>query len=315
MNEMLRKPILALTADRTRRAQFNPCCGDPEEWFDCSTFREHGLYAASFDFFVNWENNSICDEVWIKRISDSERILEQNEEELLKLISDCDGAEKANRLYLFLKHQRMIQKYMLFRDVPEERWESGEERIVELDLSKFRGDSVSYYDAEEIQGKIRELRRRPASIGNAGLIYSTSSLEGYLSKKPFFWPGDADTVLFDRDYNVAAVIEFKKHTASSSVAFEDQRIENYLRKDILKYESLIMLRDRFQTDFYVLYYPVPADINYMIIERIDGGLASLTANPASFSAGARYELPLPAKNNSSQMRAFAESFISDILRK
>lgn len=312
---MLRRPILALTADRTRRAQFNPRCGDPEEWFDFSTFREHDLYAASFDFFVNWENKSICDEVWIKRISDSTDILEQNEEELLRLISDCDGAEKANRMYLFLKHQRMIQKYMLFRDVPEERWESGEEEIVELDLSRYRGDSVSHFDVEEIQEKIRELRRRPASIGNAGLIYSTSSLEGYLSKKTFFWPGDADTVLFDGDYNVAAVIEFKKHTASSSVTFEDQRIENYVRKDILKYESLIMLRDRFQTDFYVLYYPIPPDINYMIIERIDGSLASLSANPYNFSADERYELPLPARNNERQMRAFAESFIADVLRK
>ncbi len=303
---MLRKPILALTEDRSRSARINRLCGDPEEWFDSSTFQKHGLYAGSFDFFVNWENESICDEVWIKRISDSEEISEQSEEELLHLIAKCDGTEKSNRLYLFLKRQEMIQKYMLFRDVPEERWESGGEKILELDMSRLGRDSIAHFTAEEIQEKIRKLRRKPASIGNAGLIYSTSSLEGYLSKRPFFWPGDADTVLYDRDYSAAAVIEFKKHTANSRIPFQDQKITNYLNQDILKYKSLALLRDRLRTGLYVLYYPIPSDIRYMIIEKIEG-------SPNALYAGARYELDLPARNNSSQMKAFAERFISEVL--
>ena len=303
---MLRKPILALTEDRSERTQVNCICGDPEEWFDFSTFQEHGLYAASFDFFVNWENESICDEVWIKRICDSNHILEQREEELLSLIAQCDGTRKANRTYLFLKHQKMIQKYMLFRDVPEEKWESGEEKILELDMSRLGRDSIARFTAEEIQEKIGKLRRRPASIGNAGLIYSTSSLEGYLSKKSFFWPGDADTVLYDRDCNAAAVIEFKKHTARSRIPFQDQKITNYLNRDILKYKSLALLRDRFRTGLYVLYYPIPYDIRYMIIEKIEGSSDNLYASR-------RFELDLPAQNNSRQMEAFAERFISEVL--
>lgn len=302
---MLRKPILALTEDRSRRAQVNRLCGDPEEWFDFSTFQEHGLYAGSFDFFVNWENESICDEVWIKRISDSEEIPEKSEEELLRLIGRCDGTGKSNRLYLFLKRQQMIQKYMLFRDVPEERWESGKEKILELDMSRLGRDSIALFNAEEIQEKIRKLRRKSVSIGSAGLIYS-SSLEGYLSKRPFFWPGDADTVLFDRDYSAAALIEFKKHTASSKIPFQDQKITNYLNRDILKYKSLALLRDRLRTGLYVLYYPIPSDIRYMIIEKIEG-------RPDALYASKRYELDLPAKNNSSQMKAFAEKFISEVL--
>ncbi len=41
-------------------------------------------------------------------------------EELIKLISDCDGVEKSRRLYLFLRHQKIKEKYMLFKDVPED---------------------------------------------------------------------------------------------------------------------------------------------------------------------------------------------------
>jgi hypothetical protein len=179
---MLSKPVLALTSNRACTAQINDYCGNPEDWFDSQPFRERNLYATSFDFFVDWETETVCDEVWIKRISDSDAIHEQSETELLGLISDCDGREKSNRLYQFMVHQRMIEKYMLFRDVAESQWENGQEKVVELDLSRCRNGSVSQFDVNEIQQKISQLRRRPAPIGNAGLIYSTSSLEGYLSR-------------------------------------------------------------------------------------------------------------------------------------
>lgn len=305
---MLSKPVLALNADRSRKAQENEICGNPEDWFDSSYFREKGLYAASFDFFVNWENESICDEVWIKRISDSASIQNQSGSELLKLISACDGREKSNLLYCFLARQRMIEKYMIFRDVPEREWESGEEKVVELDLSKHRNVSVSHYNAAEIQEKIKKLRRKPASIGKAGLIYSTSYLEGYLSKKQYFWPGDVDTVLYNKDYNVEAIIEFKKHTSNSRIPFEKQGIDNYLEKDILKYKSLAMLRDRFQTDLFVLYYPIPSDLHSIIIEKIVGSVNNLYASE-------RYNLDLPKKNSADSMKVFAERFISEVLKR
>ncbi len=67
---MLRKPILALTSDRTKTAEKNNVCGAPEDWFDSEYFRRYSIYSASFDFFVDWSTDSVCDEVWIKRISD-----------------------------------------------------------------------------------------------------------------------------------------------------------------------------------------------------------------------------------------------------
>lgn len=305
---MLSKPVLALTADRRRKAQTNDYCGAPEDWFDSQYFRDYGLYAASFDFFVNWENESICDEVWIKRISDSDNIHRGTQAQLMELIADCDGRDKSNQLYRFLAYQQMAEKYMLFRDVPEREWESGEERVVELDMSRFRQAPVSSYDADEIQEKIRELRKRPAPIGRAGLIYSTSSLEGYLSRQRYFWPGDADTVLYNSDNDVAAVIEFKKHTASSRIPFQNQCIANYLDKDILKYKSLALLRDRFHTDLYVLYYPILEDIHYVIVERIAG-------NPDGLYADNRLEIDLPNRRSAEHMAAFAEAFVTRVLRR
>ena len=208
--------------------------------------------------------------------------------------------------YYGMAYQHLIEKYMLFRDVPEERWEAGEEKVVELDMSRFRNGSVSQLDINEIQQRISQLRRRPAPIGNAGLVYSTSSLEGYLSRKPYFWPGDADTVLFDENNDVVAIIEFKKHTASSRIPFSEQRISNYLNRDILKYKSLALLRDKFQSNLYVLYYPIPRNIDYVIVEKLDGTVDALYASQ-------RFELNLPDYRRNDSIRAFANAFITNVL--
>lgn len=303
---MLRKPILALTKDRSRKAQINPLCRDPEEWFDTEHFRHHGIYSASFDFFVNWETETICDEVWLKRISDSQAILHQGQEELLAQIAQCDGVKKSNSVFRFLKDQGMKEKYMLFRDAPEEEWESGREQVVELDLSEYPREAVSHHNAQDIQRRIQELRRKPASIGSAGLIYSTSSLEGYLSRQPFFWPGDVDTVLYDERNQVLAVLEFKKHTANSRIDFADQKLSNYLSKDILKYKSLALLRNRFHTKLFVVYYPIPSDIKYIILEQVEG-------SPDHLYAKRRFEMELPIPEDQKAMDDFTEGFIREAL--
>lgn len=303
---MLRKPTLALTADRTQKAKENHRCGDPADWFETAAFRRRGIYAASFDFFVNWQDETIDDEVWIKRISDTDNILRQSKKELLRQIADCDGTEKSNSVYLFLKARGLKQIYMLFQDVEEAKWDDGTGKIVGLDMSRYKEGPLSYWDAKGIQDKIAKLRKRPAPIGTAGLIYSTSALEGYLSRKPFFWPGDADTVLYNSANEALALLEFKKHTARSRIPFQDQKLSNYLEKDILKYKSLALLRDRLQTKFFVLYYPIPRDIDTVIIEEIRGG-------PDAPTAVRRLELPMPLKESQESMETFAKRFVEEAL--
>ncbi len=284
----------------------NPVCGDPAEWFDSVFFRRYGIYGTSFDFFVDWEQEQICDEVWIKRISDSDDIRNLDEKALTELIAACDGREKSLSLLCYLRSQNLREKYMLFRDVAEARWADGTEKVVELDLSRYGKGAVSYLNADEIQDRIRYLRKWPASIGSAGLIYSTSSLEGYLSRKPFFWPGDADTVLYDKENKTLAVLEFKKHTSSSKIPFEDQKLENYLSADILKYKSLALLRDRFCTRLFVVYYPIPKDIDYIIVEEVNG-------TPDHLFAGRRMTYRLPVKRDAKKMDDFAKEFIGEVL--
>lgn len=305
---MLRKPILALTKNRNQLAQINTICGNPEDWFSSEIFVQYGLYSTSFDFFVNWENETICNEVWIKRISDTNSIYQQNTTQLLHEISKCDGKEESNRLYRFFKKQNIIEKYMLFVDINENEWENEGGYIVELDLSNKDTNKITYYNVEEIQDKIKNLRKKPASIGKAGLIYSTSSLEGYLSKQQFFWPGDVDTLLYDSNNEVVAIIEFKKHTKNSKIPFNEQKLSNYLSRDILKYKSLALLRDRFKTNLFVIYYPIPEDINYIIIEKLEG-------SPHSLLVSERYELKLPNKQYKNTMEDFAKRFITKILKQ
>ena len=302
---MLHRPVLALTSNRQRLAQENPVCGNPETWFDAPAFREQNLYATSFDFFVNWDNETICDEVWIKRISDSNDIATQDAGQLRALITQCDGRDAVDRTFRFLEAQGIREKYMLFRDVPEAAWADGSERVVELNLSACEG-GVSHFTAAEIQEKIAALRMRAAHIGQAGLIYSTSSLEGYLSRQPFFWPGDVDTLLFDDRNEARAVIEFKKHTANSRIPFTEQKISNYLSRDILKYKSLALLRDRFQTELFVVYFPIPANIRHVIVEQLVGP-------PDDLQAGVRVELALPDQHSADSMERFARAFMTTVM--
>lgn len=302
---MLSKPVLAKRDNRNIVAPINTYCGDPEEWFQTDSFAKKKIHAASFDFFVDWSTEKICDEVWIKRISDSDDIYNKNEAELIEMISDHEGRDKARALNYFLRVNKMHEKYMLFRDVPEKEWETRNEKVVELDLSKYKKGSVSYADVVQLEEEIRNFRKIPASIGKAGLVYSTSSLEGYMSKRNYFWPGDVDTLLFDDANNVVALIEFKKHTSASKIPFENQGISNYGVKDKLKYKSLALLRDRFCSSLYVIYYPIPSNISYMILERIEG-------NPNNLWSKWKKKIKLPNIRSEIEMEEFSDNFLSAI---
>lgn len=302
---MLNKPVLAKRVDRNIVAPINTYCGDPEEWFQTDSFKKKKIYAASFDFFVDWNAEEICDEVWIKRISDSDDIYSKSEAELIEMVGNYEGKDKAGALNYFLRVWGMHEKYMLFCDVPEHEWATGRAKVVELDMAKYKKGAVSYADAVQLEEEIKNFRKIPASIGKAGLIYSTSSLEGYMSTRSYFWPGDADTVLFDDANNVLALLEFKKHTSASKIPFEKQGISNYSKKDKLKYKSLALLRDRFYASLYVIYYPIPPDIPYMILERVEG-------SPNNLWPKWKTRIKLPNIRSDAEMEEFSVNFLNAI---
>ena len=81
---------------------------------------------------------------------------------------------------------------------------------------------------------------------------------------------------------------------------------NYLNRDILKYKSLALLRDRLETKLFVLYYPIPKNISYIIVEEVRG-------TPDSLQVDRRVEMELPKKADKSSMDTFAERFVYEFL--
>lgn len=300
---MLSKPLHANYHCQTPiPSRENETSGNPEYWFRSEYFQNRGIYVASFDFFVNWKKNAVCDEVWIKRASDSDDIFTKTAKELRSSIAVCDGQDDCNRLYYFFKHHSITQKYMLFRDVPLTQWENGGERIVQLDLSQLTDDSISYLSVDDVQDQIKQLRQKSVPIGRNGLKYATSSLETYLSTQPYFWPGDCDILLYDEHYNVLAIIEIKKHTKSSKIAFEDQKISNYVNRDQLKYKSLGLLKAKFRTKLFVLYYSVEPEHDYILLEKLTGPYYDLRQDSIQ-------RIALPKKNSNDSLEQFSEAFV------
>lgn len=300
---MLSKPYLAdYHYPIPKPARENEISGNPEAWFRSQGFQNRGIHVASFDFFVNWKGPNVCSEVWIKRVSDSDDIFTKTAKELRDSISACDGKDDCNHLYSFFRHHGLTQKYMIFRNIPLKHWETNDERIVQLDLSLLTDDSISYLSVNDIQNQIRALRQTSVPIGKAGLKYATSSLETYLSRKPYFWPGDCDILLYDMQNKVLAIVEIKKHTKSSHIAFCDQNIANYIDRDRLKYQSLGLLQAKFGTRLFVLYYSVEPEHDYVILEELAGQYHTLRQQSI-------HRIPLPQKDHTASLEQFAASFL------
>lgn len=300
---MLHRPFYAnFNVCPAKRAPENQSAGNPEDWFQSAGFRERGIHAASFDFFVDWQKKRVCDEVWIKRISDSDDIFAKTAEELRDAIAECDGRDDCNTLYQFFQYHNITQKYMLFRNFPQEYWEAGSERVIQLDLSQGKKGPACFLSVTDVQDQIARFRKTAVPIGRAGMKYAPSSLECFLSKKSFFWPGDCDMLLFDESKRVLAVVEFKKHTHWSRIPFADQKISNYVKRDLLKYKSLGLLRDKFQTKLFVLYYSVEPENDYILLEELTGPYYDLREAHIQ-------RLDLPKKDDAASQARFAEAFL------
>ncbi|MBE6012846.1 MAG: hypothetical protein E7234_09850 [Lachnospiraceae bacterium] len=276
---MLKMPYLARSDNRAILARENKIYGNPYQWFDTSYFKAQGIYTLSFDFFINWRKNCVADEIWVKRLTfEPERFLSLGCSEVLEEITEIDSKDCLRRLYKFSKAFDFIAKYMIIPDIPGECWRDFKNKVLSFDLShttkeQYASNSrqtISLLNANEIQEVIKRLRKEAKSIGAAGLIYATSSLESYLSSKPYFWPGDVDIVLTDKEGSyVYGIIEIKKHTKASKIPFHNQTIHNYLKKDNQKYASLDMLRKRLSCKFFMLFYSVEPEDRNFIVEEIE----------------------------------------------
>ena len=304
---MLNKPILARCDNRTRRANTHPFSGEPEEWLADTYLERYSLEGFTFDFFVNWSNYSISNQLWIKRVV--ERTFNPwpitSSGEILNGIYQCDGEEKVKNLCEFAHRYGMSCHYFLFKESPNPR--NPPAPIIE---ARFDG-SGSVVDVQEVElsnlmRHIQELAGGPVPIGRKGLILGTTTLECFLSRTDAAWPGDADLVLVDSSFTPRAIIEFKKDTRGHPI-FREGLSNYYPRPDGRKYNRLALFRDYLTDDagtlpIVVLYYSVIQSTRQVKLECIDGAAGSLTAAHSEL-------VPHPNVNDEDSCRDFVASLL------
>ena len=273
---MLKKPFLALTTDRSKRAARHPFSGAPEEWFDNAILKQYSLFGISFDFFVKWKYNTISNEFWVKRIVKMGYTPWPitNNEILQQAIYDCDGEEYVKILACFAAKYHVTLKYFLFKE--SNCWNTDMEIVSVCFDHNGEISLVNHIKVSDLMANIKGLSGGPISMGKKGLIYSTSTLEGYLSRTDAVWPGDADLIILDKSINPVALIEYKKHTLKTPI--NDQKLLNYYPyPDKRKYDRLGILRNFLSsgTQFINLYYPTNPIHKVIKFEKIMGNIGGL----------------------------------------
>ena len=284
---LLCRPYLARSDNRWIRPKAHPSAGAPEDWFSDVALAGTGLQGISFDFFINWSTGALSPSFWIKRIvkQDFQPWPAADSALWQRLLEQCDGTAYVQRLSAFAHRCGASLTCQLFKD--SYHW------VDQMPLVSARLDadgSVSQAQIKTVSAlkvEIRALSGGPVQIGSKGLIYSTSTLESYLSHTDALWPGDADLILVDAQGSPAALLEFKKHTLETPMSA--QRLSNYYpRPDGRKYDRLAILREFLSPDlpFVVVYYPTRPSLHSVVLERVEGPAGAL-------ESGERMEVPLP----------------------
>lgn len=251
-------------SDRSQVARLNEQSGGPEDWFFFDNLKKIGYKSFSFDFFVDWKRSYFQHALWFKySINDIsvQSLLSDNQwlDTVQESIIKCHTDEYLLDLKNFCIKKKLTADFLLFND---DQWGNSEndkdhKSIVyaRLDLeSKHIGFKVKVITLDELKNIITLATGRPFSIGEKGLIYSTSQLECILSTTDTPYPGDADLVLTNEDYSKFKIIEFKKHNKSDCISA--QMLSNYYPKtDKAKYHRLEMLRKYLgNAELYTLYF-------------------------------------------------------------
>ena len=308
---MLHKPTLAYCNNRARPASTHPHSGEPDEWLADTYLEPHGLVGFTFDFFVNWHTRLLSNRLWIKRIVESSftpwPVLSHD---LSDAIYQCDGEGEVKQLCEFAAKYNLSCHYFLFKESPNSQHPPAPIIAVSFDGDGLVTD-VREAELSILMRRIRQLSGGTVRIGEKGLILGLTTLECYLSKTNAAWPGDADLVLVDSNCTPLAIIEFKKHTPSSSIPFADQKLSNYYPgQDSRKYDRLALFRDYVSSNtpplpIIVVYYPVQESIEQVQLERVEGADRQLRTTESEF-------VPLPNIRNEESCRDFVASLLEMI---
>ena len=302
----LSKPVLARCDDRSVIARKHPSSGDPEEWLADTYLKPYDLFGLTFDFYVDWNNRSIPNELWIKRIVNDDYTPWPMEDasDVPSEIYRCDGEEKVRQLCRFAHTHNFTCHYFLFKE--SLYLFARREHVVEVG---FDGNGTVVHirkvNLPNLKDRIRQLRGGPFSTTKT-LNYGQTALDCYLyHNTDVMLPGDADLVLVDSNYTPRAIVEFKKDTIGAPIS--DETLSKYYRSDPYKYDSFSYFRDRFTNDpstlpIVVLYYSVKPATRQVKLERIEGTARKLRATNSKL-------VPLPNARNARSCRDFVASLI------
>lgn len=262
------EPVLALCNDRSTPAATNEIIGSPEDWFPPN----EGL---GFDFFINWRNERLDRELWVKRPV-NERVVGK-----VTSLSDNDLTEmlrldwKFRELVLFARANRLTAGALVFDDSQE--WASPNAPLIKAtwprDTQAMFGLTIEHVQRVEIEGLIQLKSGGPVRMDKV-LTYGTTCLECILSQTDAVWPGDVDFVLCDQRRKPVAILEFKKHTSGAGRRLEEQCLRNYYPgKDSRKYDRLALLSEQLGSrplPMFVIYYSVVRGCPDVYIEPVGG---------------------------------------------
>lgn len=282
----LNKPFLAKCSNRSSMPRSNDKYGGPDDWFNLVLLEQNNLFGISFDFFVDWSKNVADNEIWIKYILDNKVSYDE-------FIADCNqilitdiGFREIAGFYNFCRKQNLNPFYLVFND--DQDWTSETSSVLKVQVTSINEDnkniesSVSEVKIQELREVIKQKSGGPVKIGSKGLIYGTSLLECYLSKSDSLYPGDMDMLIYNSDFEVIAIIEYKKHNLNTPIS--EQKLGNYYPyPDGRKYNRLQIIRNmlKVKTPILVLYYPTKTHFKEGRLELIDGELNKLKTLVAS----------------------------------
>lgn len=291
---MLLFPFLAKCTDRKDLPQLHPTSGSPENWFAEKILARHNYLSLSFDFFVNWSENPsvITPVIWIKKVLDPAYDYTDIIDNLSDILSYHFGTVYLDLLDSFRKRYSLAVQIIICRD--DIQWGDDSEIFIVTFLGKTRQGMTYKSDCLKIRDFKKIIQKHsggPVQIGAKGLMYGTTNLECYLSKTTSLYPGDVDLILFNQNHDPLALIEYKKHTLTSSISC--QQLSNYYpRPDGRKYNRLSMLRDFLSGNNYKLpiiniYYPTNPSCRQGRMELLKGSTGDLQTDILS-----NFPLPL-----------------------
>ena len=305
----LSKPVLARCDNRSRHARKHPSSGDPEDWLADTYLKPYGLLGLTFDFFVNWDEGSVPNELWIKRIVNDDYTPWPMEHAgaVPNAIYQCDREEKVQQLCRFADRHDFTCHYLLFKE--SSYFGVRPEPIVEVGYDG-NGDVVHIRNVKlpNLIDRIQQLRGGPFYTSKR-LIYGRTSLDCYLyNNTAAMLPGDADLVLVDSSFTPRVIIEFKKDTIGTPISSET--LSKYYRSDPKKYDSFAYFRDHLTNDrstlpTIVLYYSVKPNAHQVKLERIEGAAGRLRATNSEL-------VPLPNANDETSCKKLIEALLGMI---